>query len=275
MPEQQSENEAAHDGLLLGGFAAPHLCVLHAGNCPNILLACRGDYVAGAIVIKRFDWITVERSWRGAMIGMVYTRPEERGRGLASQLLRAAEQRLRGDGAAFAVLWTAQPAFYARLGWKSADCGVYGTCVSAGGAAAGCAAADASSVDAMRLRNATIYTPRGHAGYATLPPPSEQLHLLASPNGAAYAAYGTQADRAYVYEFGGEPAEYAALWQDISAMPGTIYINEHRGSTAEPWLATIPGIVWRDKALAMWLPLAEPPGERDFARWYIPFLDRI
>jgi len=249
--------------------------VLHAGNCPNLLLAFRGDAIAAGIAIKRFDWITPERSWRGAMIGMVHTRLAERGSGLASQLLRAAEQRLRAAGAAFAVLWTARPEFYGRLGWTGSDCGVFGTYASSGGVAADCTPADTGVVDALRLRDPGAYVPRDRASYLTLPPPAERLQLLASPGGAAYAIYGVQADCAYVYEIGGEPSGYAALWQDICAAPRTVYINERRGSAAHQWLSLQPGISWRDQGLAMWLPLAEPACVRRFSGWYVPFLDRI
>lgn len=249
--------------------------VLHTGNCPNILLACRGNEIAAAIVIKRFGWLTPERSWRGAMIGMVYVRPAERGKGLASQLLRAAEQDLRAEGSAFAVLWTAQPALYRRLGWTSADCGVFGTFASTGGTTAGCTPAAADAVDALRLRGQGAHTARDRASYQTLPLPAEQLHLLASPGGAAYAIYAVRADCAYVYEFGGEPSGYAALWQDICVAPRTVYINAHRGSAPHQWLAHRPGIGWRDQALSMWLPLAEPACARHFSDWYVPFLDRI
>ncbi|MFH1602794.1 MAG: GNAT family N-acetyltransferase [Pseudomonadota bacterium] len=249
--------------------------VLHARNCPNILVARRGDAVAAAIVIKRFDWITPERSRRGAMIGMVYTRPAERGKGLAAQLLRTAEQSLCADGTAFAVLWSAQPDFYRRLGWTSSDCGVFGTFVSPGGNTAGCCPAEASAVDALRLRGPDPYTPRSRASYQTLPPPVEQLHILASPGGVAYVIFGVLADRAYVYEFCGEPSGYAALWQDICAVAHTIYINERRGSAAHQWLSLQNGVSWRDHALAMWLPLAEHSCARHFSDWYVPFLDRI
>jgi predicted N-acetyltransferase YhbS len=248
---------------------------LHPDNCPNILVACRGGEIAASTVIKRFDWITPERNWRGAMIGLVYTRPTERGKRLASQLLRTAEEKLRTDGTAFAVLFTAQPEFYRRLGWTSADCGVFGTYASAGGAASDCTSAGAHAFEALRLRSPRAHMTRDSASYRTLPPPAERLEMLVSPGGAAYAIYGVQADRAYVYEFGGAASGYAALWQHICAAPRTVYINENRGSASQQWLAAIPGISWRDQALAMWLPLAEPDSERCYARWYIPFLDRI
>ena len=249
--------------------------VLQAQNCPNILLACRGEEIAAAIAVKRFDWIAPERNWHGAMIGMVYTRPAERGQGLASQLLRAAEERLRADGTDFAVLFTAQPEFYRRLGWTSADCGVFGTYTGTGGSVAGCTAAHAGAIEALRLRSPGAHMLRDSAGYRTLPLPAERLELLASPDGGSYAIYGVQADRAYVYEFGGAPSGYAALWQDICATARTVYINECRDSAAQQWLSNIPGIGWREQALAMWLPLADPDSERHYARWYIPYLDRI
>lgn len=248
---------------------------LHAQNCPNILLACRGEEIAAAIVIKRFDWIAPERSWRGAMIGLVYTRPAARGQGLASQLLRAAEEQLRGEGTAFAVLWTAQPEFYRRLGWTSSDCGVFGTYASAGGDTADCTAADAGATEALRLRNSGAHMLRDSTSYRTLPLPAERLELRASPDGGSYAIYGVQANRAYVYEFGGAPSGYAALWQDICAKARTVYINEYRGNAAQQWLSNIPGIGWREQALAMWLPLADPDSEGYYAHWYIPYLDRI
>ena len=248
---------------------------LQVENCLNILLACRGAEIAACIVIKRFDWITPERSWRGAMIGMVYTRPAERGNGLASELLRTAAERLRVEGTAYAVLWTTQADFYRRLGWTSADCGVFGTYTSAGGAAAGCTAADAGMVEALRLRSPGARIPRSAASYRTLPLPAERLELPVSPDGESYAIYGVQADRAYVYEFGGAASGYAALWQDICASRRTVCINERRGSAAHQWLAHQPGISWRDQALAMWLPLAEPDCARHCSDWYIPFLDRI
>ncbi|MFH1044819.1 MAG: GNAT family N-acetyltransferase [Pseudomonadota bacterium] len=248
---------------------------LHADNCPNLLLACRGEEIAAAIAIKRFDWITPERSWRGAMIGLVCTRPAERGQGFASRLLGAAEEKLRAAGTDFAVLFSAQPGFYRRLGWTSADCAVFGTYASAGGNAAGCPPVDANVIEALRLRSPGAHMPRDSANYQSLPLPAERLEMRASPDAAAYAIYGMQADRAYIYEFGGALSGYAALWQDICAVPRTVYINEHRGSAAQQWLSNMLGIIWREQALATWLPLAEPDCARHFSDWYVPYLDRI
>jgi predicted N-acetyltransferase YhbS len=249
--------------------------VLREENCANILVACGGEGIAAAIAIKRFDWIAPERSWRGAMVGMVYTRPAMRGQGLASRLLRAAEEKLHAEGADFAVLFTAQPGFYRRLGWTTSDCGMFGTCASAGGGASGCTAADAGAIETIRSRSSGAHLLRDDASYRALPLPAERLQMRVSPCAAAYAIYGVQAEHAYVYEFGGAPSGYAALWQDVCAAARTVRINERRGSAAQQWLAAIPGIGWRDQALAMWLPLAAAARNARFADWYVPFLDRI
>lgn len=248
---------------------------LNAANCPNILLACRSADIAAAIVIKRFDWITPERSWRGAMIGMVYTRAAERGQGLASQLLRAAQEQLLADGTAFAVLFTAQPEFYRRLGWTTADCGVFGTYAGGGGVAAGCTAAAPDVIEALRVRGADPHLRRDSASYRTLPLPAERLEMRISPCQAAYAIYGVQAERAYVYEFGGAPSGYAKLWQDVCAAARTVHVNAHQGGALQQWLARVPGIAWREQKLAMWLALSEQDLARHFADWYVPLLDRI
>lgn len=248
---------------------------LHADNCANILLACRGGEIAAALAIRRFDWITPGRTWRGAMIGLVYTRASARGQGLATQLLVAAAEQLRAAGEDFAVLYSAQPGFYTRLGWMSADCGVLGTFAGTGGIAAGCTATDTGTIEALRLRHPRAHLARSAASYRTLPLPAERLEMRASPDAAAYAIYGVQAARAYVYEFGGAAAGFAALWQDICATARTVYINERRGSTLQRWLADIPGISWSEQALALWLPLGAKAKPAPFADWYIPFLDRI
>jgi len=115
--------------------------VLNRQRPQAILLAKAQNLIVSALAIKAFDWITPERSWRAAMVGMVYTRPEWRGRGMASVLLQAAQQRMRQESYDFAVLWTAQPDFYARLGWIGADCGVLGVAQTAAPAATQTAAA--------------------------------------------------------------------------------------------------------------------------------------
>ncbi len=248
---------------------------LEAANCPNILLACADDAILASITVKRFDWVTPERTWRGAMIGLVYTRPQARGQGHASRLLRQAAEDLRADGTAFAVLFTAQPEFYRRLGWANADCGLFGTCASAGGAAAGCRSGDAATIERLRRADAKPYMPRTGASYDALPLPADRLVRRASPAGDAYAIYGLHGDSAYVYEFGGAPSGFPALWQDVCSAARSVHVNARGESAGHQWLAAHAELAWREQALAMWLPLAEPACARHFGDWYVPYLDRI
>ncbi|NUP97924.1 MAG: pseudouridine-5'-phosphate glycosidase [Planctomycetaceae bacterium] len=47
--------------------------------------------------MRPFEWISRERRWRAAMIGLVWTRPEVRSRGLGSALLREAARLMRSS----------------------------------------------------------------------------------------------------------------------------------------------------------------------------------
>jgi len=52
-------------------------------------------------------------------IGSVYTHPESRGSGVASELLRAALRAMRERGMPLSLLFASRLAFYGRLGWES------------------------------------------------------------------------------------------------------------------------------------------------------------
>ena len=148
----------------------------------QLLLAVDGQQIAAALAIRRFDWRDGEEIFSGAMIGAVYTRPPYRGQGLASRLLQEAAQRLRQEGVDFAVLWTDQPAFYARLGWQSADCGLLGSlklAPSAPALPAGVHALPLSSaqaqVEALRRSCLPALTLRTPGDYRQLPLPADQF----------------------------------------------------------------------------------------------------
>jgi len=56
---------------------------------------------------------------RLACIEDVATDPTARGRGLATRLLKLAADRAGKQGLELGILWTMQPAFYERLGWRT------------------------------------------------------------------------------------------------------------------------------------------------------------
>lgn len=56
---------------------------------------------------------------RVGMIGLVYTDPAWRGRGLAARCIESCCEALEYEGAVAALLWSDKPAFYARMGFES------------------------------------------------------------------------------------------------------------------------------------------------------------
>lgn len=75
----------------------------------RVLSAC-------AILVRDFAIGTL--SVRCGLIGSVCTAPEARGRGLASALLRRAEDELAAEGCLLALLWADDPRFYGARGWR-------------------------------------------------------------------------------------------------------------------------------------------------------------
>lgn len=243
----------------------------------NILLARMEDAVVSALAVKPFTWITPERRWHAAMIGLVYTRPDWRGRGTASALMRAAQAKLEQEGFDFAVLWTRQPGFYARLGWIGADCGMLGSVQAATPGVtppqAAPDAADIAWIETLRPDYAPERAERSDMNYAAVMPPAERLELLRGDS--AYAIVGCGDGHGYLYDMLGGAGELPALWATLAARYRTLWLNLQRGSAAERFLSARSGINWQPQQLAMWLPLAAAARGARFADWYVPFLDRI
>lgn len=243
----------------------------------NIQLARVAGTIASALITKPVNWVTPERNWRAAMIGMVYTRPELRGRGTASALMRATQAKLAQEGFNFAVLWTAQPDFYARLGWSAIDCGTLGSVHAASPDATKSAmppgAADIAWIEALRPQYALERAERTGKTYATLLPHAQRVELLRGD--AAYAILGSDDSHGYLYEMLGDLAELPSLWTRLATRYRTLYLNLRPDTPAQRFLSTQPGITWQPQRLAMWLPFSAAARDARFADWYVPFLDRI
>ncbi len=208
---------------------------------------------------------------------MVFTRPELRGRGTASALLRATQAKLAQEGFDFAVLWAAQPDFYARLGWLGMDCGTLGSVHAASPDASQVAmppgTADIAWIEALRPQYASERAERAEYSYATLPPHANRVELLRGD--AAYALVGCDNGHGYLYEMLGDIAELPTLWARLAARFRTLYLNLREGTPAQRFLSDQAGITWQPQRLAMWLPLSPAARVARFADWYVPFLDRI
>lgn len=234
--------------------------------------------IVAALVAQAFEFVLQGDTRRGAMIGLVLTLPARRGEGWASQLLRHTVETLRQQGLDFAVLWTAQPAFYARLGWQLADRGVFGeldlphaNAMSGFAATTPIAQADTGWIESLRQQYGAP-TRRAHSDYLELPPNVEQIDVLSS--GDAYALLGHAGATAVLYEMQGNAANFAALWQSILASGyRRLWVNDVAGSTSQRWLQAHTAIDWQPKPLAMWLSLTNET--LPFADAYVPYFDRI
>lgn len=257
-----------------------------AENIGNLFVLEENGEILSSLVCKRFEWQRAGGHWRGAMIGAVYTRPARRGEGLASRLLDTAAKSLRDGGNDFAVLWTDQPVFYARLGWISADRGVLGEIENAPGAAEphGSVArmpapsADPAHIERIRRYGGDCLTARRAGDYRQLPPPAEAVDILtwsAGGDQAAYALVGNYGDTSVLYELMGHPGGFFPLWHEVCRPRRRIIANDVSDSPSQRWLAQNTGLVWQPKPLAMWRPLSAQVDMARVADWYIPYFDRI
>lgn len=253
-------------------------------NLHNIIIGTDGGAIVSALAMRQFDWREGDEIFCGAMIGAVYTHPARRGEGLAGNLLAMAAKRMREANTDFGVLWTSQPLFYARHGWVAADCGVLGEAEpndlmpeSSCDVILAPAEASAPQLESVRRSWLNAMTLRHLEDYRQLPIPAEHVDLLWRKNKgmAAYALLGTNGSTGFVYELVGDTKCFPALWQEACRGRRRIYINDQVGSPSFQWFTSQTGISWKNKKLAMWLPLSERVGMTRLGQWHIPYFDRI
>lgn len=253
-------------------------------NLHNILICADADEIISALAIRQFDWRENGEILRGAMIGGVYTYAARRGEGWASRLLEAAAMQLREEGVDFGVLWTGQPSFYSRLGWVSADCSVLGEVepnlsmsVPSGDVAQLPLEANTSRLEEVRQNYLNVVTLRRPDDYRQLPLPAERVDLLwrKGQGMIAYALLGTSGSTGFIYELVGDANCFPVLWREACRGRRRIFINDQVGSSSFNWFTGQTGISWKNKNLAMWLPLSARVAMPRLGQWVIPYFDRI
>jgi predicted N-acetyltransferase YhbS len=251
-------------------LALRYPALLVPANLDNIYVCREQDRVVASIAVKLFHWITAERNYTGAMIGMVWTAPARRGSGLASRLLAQVGETLSAH-ADFAVLWTAQPGIYQGAGWVAGDCASFGVIEGDNPAGARGAPVDFAKVRAI-WQSQTPRADRGSGWQPPLPLPAEALEMFTVAG--AYAIAGRRGDELYCYEMPGDIAVLDALLAQMRASCRILRINERSGSPTQHCLSQL-GVKWERKPLAMWLPLKDPAAIQAAGGWYMPWLDRI
>lgn len=85
----------------------------------HLVIEADGTFLSHAF-IRRVDAVAAGVPLRLGMIGLVYSDPAVRDRGLGSACVEAATQALRDEGADLVALWTDRSRFYTRLGFTLA-----------------------------------------------------------------------------------------------------------------------------------------------------------
>jgi predicted N-acetyltransferase YhbS len=249
------------------------------------LLVCEtGGQIVSALVVRPIDLFDGQYAWHGAMIGMVHTQPAWRGRGSASFLLRETAEILRAEALDFAVLWSRQSGFYARLGWTNADRSVFGTLdidfvepkqeVFAGVVPT---ASVAARIEAIRTCHGRTLVARTPTDYASIPLPAENVFAIFHNEGSAdaYALIGKWGAVTIIFEMCGTDASMQHIWKSIRESSRQIWINDEAGSSSYQWFSHNADVNWESRNFAMWLPLSQDIPPRFWDRLHLPFFDRI
>lgn len=233
------------------------------------------DHLVSALAVRAFTWVDSDREWRGAMIGLVCTKPQHRGRGYAAELLTTAEARCRALGHDFAVLWAANHAIYQGLGWIAADRGMLGTrrIASRNASLERPVMREATAPEIHDLHQARVdpRVRRQFQNYRHLPLSAERLRYFREGN--SFAISGQRGRTGNVYELAACGVDMPRLWDALSTNFDELYVNVECDSESHRWLRANTPLEWQAQALAMWKTLRPDPAP--FRRWYIPFVDRI
>lgn len=94
--------------------------LVFGADAPGRVVAVRGEdeSIIGACATLVRELVFPGGRLATGLIGSVCTREDQRGRGVASAVLRRAESELAAAGAALSILWADEPDFYTRRGYQ-------------------------------------------------------------------------------------------------------------------------------------------------------------
>jgi len=256
--------------------------VYSPNNLANIYVARCNGVLAASVTVRKFIWHATGRIWRGAMVGMVFTCPAYRKRGIGSAMMQRIQQDLASAGMDFAVLWTKIPQFYERLGWLSNDCSAFGEALPEIDKSSGVLIKPRhlsenmyKLLDAIRHKKQIEFLERVPSDYAAIPLPAETVDLLLSEKPEGYSIVGRTHTACYLYEAPGDPDFWERLLPSLRYAYPKLYLNQQTGSPFQKWLCENASVKWEAQNLAMWLPLTKQASCIGIGKWYIPYFDRI
>jgi len=263
-----------------GSLAWRYPDLLGEQNLQQLYVRRHGGRIVSCCAARRFGWTSAHERWQGAMIGLVWTSPQARGRGHAAGVLEDATDALAASGSDFLVLWSGLDGYYERLGWQAHDRGIFGSLrvdAQACDAAVAPEEIDVARYEALRAPEAKARVMRDAQRYRCVPLPSTRIATLFAREGDAEAAaiVGSTGDARYVYEVVGAAAALPALWRSLTTAAATLHVNDSIGSPFHRWLARHTTIEFAAQELAYWRMLSPRARRAPWRDWHIPYFDRI
>ena len=261
-----------------GSLAWRYPDLLREQNLANVHVRRHAGRIVSCCAVRRFTWTSDRERWTGAMIGLVYTAPQARGRGHAAHVLEDAVDALAAAGCDFAVLWSGLDGYYERLGWEPHDRGIFGS-VDGVGAPSPLAAdgIDVARYDALRAPQAKARVARDATSYRCVPLPAARVASVfaCSDDDEAAALVGEAAGARYVYEVVGAAAALPALWQALVDGAAAVHVNHSIRTPFHRWLTAHTPIEFAAQELAYWRMLSPRARRAAWRDWHIPYFDRI
>jgi hypothetical protein len=254
-------------------------------NIGHIHVAVSGARMCGAYAVRMFDWIVYHHEWRGAMIGLVWVDPLQRGQGIGQQLMMRASQSLREQAVDFGVLWTGRPSLYERSGWISHDRGLLGEATKC--RVAPCTrtvnrqdvtAVETTWLETIRSRFHPLRVRRTPLDYRTVPIPALQVSCFSAQHrdaGDGFALVGDVNGTGYFYEMAAPKVLWEVIWTAVAGHFDRLVVNGHLGDPFAQWLADGGQVEWQPQNKTMWLRVSRRSETVSTATWHIPYFDWI
>ena len=221
--------------------------------------------------------------YAGCMIGLVCTRPDQRGEGVASAVVQSITDGFAREGGDFVVLWSGLEGFYISRGWHVRDLGLFGRLdvgrtdkpVNPSDLPSRGTLADLDVNRAMRIRrrNRPLNIRRCRSDWAAVPLPCHGVDLVNADG--AYSLVGRAGDStSVVFEAAGSRRGLEQLWGGIVSGTDTLFVNSWAGDPVADWWDS-KKIEWQSQRLTHWKYLSSRCDALESSNWHIPFFDRI
>ncbi|MFT3837808.1 MAG: GNAT family N-acetyltransferase [Myxococcaceae bacterium] len=205
-----------------------------------------------------------------AMVGLVWTHPDHRGKGFGAQVMRGVREIAQAKKHDVLVLWTSIHDFYRKLGWIDGDRSLFGR-LDGKATTRGQRLIDFTKLDALRAAHQPWRVRRGELGWRSIPVPATEVELFTTEGG--YALAGREGTTGFVYEVVGDEAAVRRLGEQLLSAYDRLNVNERVGSVSSVWFEG-QGAQLAPQTQTMWLPLTEA-GKAAAAAAHISYFDRI